>query len=105
MRRFLPIGNDRYMLSTYTNKPGYTLIPRISQDPNPSHNRTYIDIGVYEYRHRPLQPQVTDGVDIIWVSSKEKRRQRTAVGFRLVAAVDRPAASHRDTALVAQRSP
>jgi len=60
------------MLSTYTNKPGYTLIPRISQDPNPSHNRTYIDIGVYEYRHRPLQPQVTDGVDIIWVSSKEK---------------------------------
>ena len=72
MRRFLPIGNDRYMLSTYTNKPGYTLIPRISQDPNPSHNRTYIDIGVYEYRHRPLQPQVTDGVDIIWVSSKEK---------------------------------
>ncbi len=72
IRRFLPIGTDRYMLSTYTNKPGYTLIPRISPDPNPSHNRTYIDIGVYEYRHRPLQPQVTDGVDIIWVSSKEK---------------------------------
>jgi len=72
IRRFLPIGGDRYMLSTYTNKPGYTVIPRISLDPNPSHNRTYIDIGVYEFRHRPLQPQVTDGVDIIWVSSKEK---------------------------------
>lgn len=72
IRRFLPIGTDRYMLSTYTNKPGYTAIPRISPDPNPSHNRTYIDIGVYEFRHRPLQPQVTDGVDIIWVSSKEK---------------------------------
>ena len=72
IKRFLPIGTDRYMLSTYTNKPGYTAIPRISPDPNPSHNRTYIDIGVYEFRHRPLQPQVTDGVDIIWVSSKEK---------------------------------
>ncbi len=68
-RKYLPVGTDLYMISAATGQQLY----RISYDPNPTHNQTYIDIGVYEYPHTELQ-YTTDGdeVDILWVSNKEK---------------------------------
>ncbi len=70
-QKTIPIGEARYMFADY---PG-ALVPlrRISYDPNPSHDQTYIDIGVYEYPHTELK-YTTEGdeVDVLWVSSKEK---------------------------------
>ncbi len=66
----VPIGDDEYMYSKY---PTTTVeMHRISKDPNPTQNQTYIDIGVYEYQHTPLEYDTKDEVDIIWVSSLEK---------------------------------
>lgn len=70
----LPLGTDDYMTSSYIQPDG-SLQPlyRISYDPNPTHNHTYIDIGVYEYPHTELQyTTVGDEVDILWVSPIEK---------------------------------
>ncbi len=67
----VPIGMDEYMYTNYSTvqRPMY----RISMDPNPSQNQTYIDIGVYEYNHTPLTYSTeADAVDVIWVSAKEK---------------------------------
>lgn len=71
-RRNMPLGDDLYMRADYTNGETAT-VRRISFDPNPTHNQTYIDIGVYEYVHTELS-YTTDGdeVDILWVSSAEK---------------------------------
>ncbi len=68
-RRYMPVGDEQYMISAATGQQLY----RISYDPNPTHNQTYIDIGVYEYPHTELQ-YVTNGdeVDILWVSPQEK---------------------------------
>ena len=68
-RKNMPVGAENYMTSAATGQQLY----RISYDPNPTHNQTYIDIGVYEYPHTELQ-YATDGdeVDILWVSNKEK---------------------------------
>ncbi len=72
--RFVPIGTDEYMTSAYVQEDGsQQQLYRISYDPNPTHNQTYIDIGVYEYPHTPLQyTTVGDEVDILWVSPIEK---------------------------------
>ncbi len=68
-RNNLPVGEMPYMKSAATGQELY----RISYDPNPTHNQTYIDIGVYEYPHTALS-YTTDGdeVDILWVSPIEK---------------------------------
>ncbi len=68
-RLYVPAGNDAYMKSANTGRQ----LHRISYDPNPTHDQTYIDIGVYEYQHHELKPS-TDGdeVDILWVSPEEK---------------------------------
>ena len=68
-RLYMPEGEMFYMRSAATGQELY----RISYDPNPTHNQTYIDIGVYEYPHTELQ-YTTDGdeVDILWVSPSEK---------------------------------
>ncbi len=68
-RTYLPVGEMTYMESSATGQALY----RISYDPNPTHNQTYIDIGVYEYPHTELQYTTTgDEVDILWVSPFEK---------------------------------
>ena len=68
-RLYMPEGEIFYMKSAATGQQLY----RISYDPNPTHNQTYIDIGVYEYPHTELS-YTTDGdeVDILWVSPSEK---------------------------------
>ncbi len=71
----MPLGEQEYMYTTYNDKEGEGGKPvnlyRISYDPNPTHNQTYIDIGVYEYHHTQLQYDTekneNDNVDIIWV--------------------------------------
>lgn len=70
----LPLGEEQYMVSAYEYEPGkHQQLLRISYDPNPTHNQTYIDIGVYEYPHTELMAQTEgDEVDILWVSPVEK---------------------------------
>ena len=68
-RKYMPVGDTEYMKSSATGQQLY----RISYDPNPTHNQTYIDIGVYEYPHTQLSYTTTgDEVDILWVSPIEK---------------------------------
>lgn len=78
----LAVGNEFYMQSAYEDNEGNkTDFYRISYDPNPTHNKTYIDIGVYEYRHTPLTPEVKgDECDILWVSNVEKPANGAANG-------------------------
>ncbi len=72
-QKTMPIGNDEYMYATYVDKEGKTVnFHRISKDPNPTQNQTYVDMGVYEYNHTQLQYHTEDGVDILWVSPREK---------------------------------
>lgn len=72
--RYLPIGTDEYMKSAYVLHDGtQQQLYRISYDPNPTHNQTYVDIGIYEYPHTQLQyTTVGDEVDVLWVSPIEK---------------------------------
>ncbi len=68
-RRYMPAGETFYMKSAATGQQLY----RISYDPNPTHDQTFIDIGVYEYPHTELQYTTSgDEVDILWVSPEEK---------------------------------
>ena len=68
-KRYMPVGETLYMISAATGQQLY----RISHDPNPTHDQTYIDIGVYEYPHTELQYTTSgDEVDILWVSPEEK---------------------------------
>ncbi len=70
----MPLGNDEYMYTTYNDENGNPInLYRISYDPSPTHDQTYIDIGVYEYHHTQLE-YTTEGdeVDVIWVSPVEK---------------------------------
>ena len=68
-RSYMPAGEQEYMTSASTGQKLY----RISYDPNPTHDQTYIDIGVYEYPHTELQYTTAgDEVDILWVSATEK---------------------------------
>lgn len=70
----MPIGNEMYMEFT-DGSPMF----RISKDPNPSQNQTYIDLGVYEYQHIQLNPQ-GDETDVLWVSTQEKPENGVADG-------------------------
>lgn len=73
-KRNLPLGDDFYMKSAFVQDNGNQQdLLRISYDPNPTHNQTYIDIGVYEYPHTALRFKTEgDEVDVLWVSSAEK---------------------------------
>lgn len=66
--KYLPLGEETYM---YYNDGNRTPMYRVSPDPNPTHNKTYIDIGLYEYQHIQLKPDETSGVDLLWVSTQE----------------------------------
>ncbi len=73
-QRSMPIGKRNYMFTTYTDDAG-NIVPiyRISHDPNPTQDQTYIDMGVYEYHHTQLEYDTEgDEVDVIWVSGIEK---------------------------------
>lgn len=68
----VPLGDDTYMLYSGDNGPTQGVVMnRISPDPNPTHNKTYIDIGVYEYQHVKLH-FLPGETDILWVTQKEK---------------------------------
>ncbi len=75
-QKTVPIGDDVYMQGNYgeANPTKPVEQYRISKDPNPSQEMTYIDMGVYEYHHTPLQVDNSeaDAVDVIWVSPREK---------------------------------
>ena len=68
----IPIGDnaiyDIYM--RYLGSSMQTMF-RISHDPNPTHEQTYIDMGVYEYVHTELKPTNENEVDILWVATEE----------------------------------
>ncbi len=70
-QKTIPLGEARYMFADYPEAE--MPLHRISYDPNPSHDQTYIDIGVYEYPHTELKYD-TEGeqVDVLWVSAREK---------------------------------
>ncbi len=73
-QKTMPLGKQTYMLTTYTDDTGnFVPLYRISHDPNPTQNQTYIDMGVYEYHHTRLEYDTEgDEVDVIWVSGIEK---------------------------------
>ncbi len=70
----MPVGTQEYMYSSFLDSEDKPIsFQRISYDPNPTHNQTYIDMGVYEYYHSQLTPDVEgDEVDVLWVSAVEK---------------------------------
>ncbi len=73
-KKTMLLGEQEYMYTTYTDDEGKPVnLYRISYDPNPTHDQTYIDMGVYEYSHTQLEYD-TEGeeVDVIWVSTQEK---------------------------------
>ncbi|MBQ0049047.1 MAG: right-handed parallel beta-helix repeat-containing protein [Bacteroidales bacterium] len=88
---YMPIGNDLYMRSTTESETAHLdngtevqrqkNLPRVSYDPNPTHDQTFIDIGVYEYQHVRLNP-TGDEVDVLWVSNNEKPEYGPADGSR-----------------------
>lgn len=71
----MPLGEERYMQRVNGDN-----LYRISKDPNPSQYQTFIDLGVYEYQHTLLQPEIGDEVDILWVSTEEKPANGPADG-------------------------
>lgn len=76
-RRGMNLGNDIYMRSASTDEN----LPRVASDPSPTHNQTYIDLGVYEYPHARLVASTEgDAVDILWVSTIEKPENGTPDG-------------------------
>ncbi len=76
-RDVIEIGETKYMTLVSTNQ----VMHRISFDPNPTHNMSYIDIGVYEYVHTELDPTIEgDECDILWVSNEEKPENGIADG-------------------------
>lgn len=76
------LGEVPYMqlAKDYPGLDQTTWLLRVSKDPNPSQNQTYIDIGVYEYQHVQLKPSTYGETDILWVSTKEKPDNGVADG-------------------------
>lgn len=68
-RTAIAIGDDLYMSYNDSNK---SPILRVSHDPNPTHHQTFIDLGVYEYQHVKLTPDISGEVDVLWVTEREK---------------------------------
>lgn len=68
----IPIG-DNVIYDIYMRYLGSSMqtMFRISHDPNPTHEQTYIDMGVYEYVHTELKPTNENEVDILWVATEE----------------------------------
>jgi len=74
--KYLTLGDEKYMMSV-----DGTIRKRISYDPNPTHDQTFIDIGVYEYLHTPLSPTTEgDECDVLWVSNIERPENGTPDG-------------------------
>ncbi len=74
-QKTMPIGEQDYMYASFNGGDGKPVpFYRISYDPNPTHNQTYIDMGVYEYYHAQLEPSQEGGdqVDVLWVTALEK---------------------------------
>ena len=72
----MPYGTEEYMYYPDLLADGvhHRQMYRISNDPNPTHTATYIDIGIYEYQHTALNPTTVDGMrDILWVTSAERQ--------------------------------
>lgn len=72
----MPYGTEEYMYypDLLADRVHHRQMYRISNDPNPTHTATYIDIGIYEYQHTALNPTTVDGMrDILWVTSAERQ--------------------------------
>ena len=67
----LAIGMDPYMKSSFSNDANKAKRLRVSLNPDKKYTKTYIDIGVYEYRHIALKPYRANMVDILWVCQNE----------------------------------
>ena len=66
------IGYMTYTISEgHDNQDGANMY-RISHDPNPTHEQTYIDMGVYEYVHTELKPTTEGECDVLWVATRER---------------------------------
>ncbi len=73
----MDLGNSLYMQSVATD----VNLPRVAPDPSPTHDKAYIDLGVYEYPHSKLIPSTLgDAVDILWVSTIERPENGTPDG-------------------------
>ncbi len=86
-KEHLTLGNPENPVDYQFHKGTYMLdasgkpLLRISYDPNPTHFQTYIDMGVYEYQHIQLNPDVQgNAVDVLWVSTQEKPENGAADG-------------------------
>jgi len=76
-KRSMDLGNSLYMQSVATD----VNLPRVAPDPSPTHDKAYIDLGVYEYPHSKLIPSTLgDAVDILWVSTVERPENGTPDG-------------------------
>ncbi|MCC8071741.1 MAG: DUF1565 domain-containing protein [Bacteroidales bacterium] len=63
----LQLGDEYYML--YASDGSF--LRRVSLDPNPTQQQSYIDIGVYEYQHVELVPGTGELVDWLYVTQFE----------------------------------
>ena len=55
----------------YMNRKDESPMLRISLDPNPTHEQTFIDIGAYEYQHVKLTLKDSNQIDTIFVRPTE----------------------------------
>lgn len=73
----MPYGESEYMYYpqiTNENTGEHLQMYRVSKDPNPTHQQTYIDMGVYEYQHVQLKPTTEDLIrDVLWVTETERQ--------------------------------
>ena len=73
----MPYGESEYMYYpqiTNENTGEHLQMYRVSKDPNPTHQQTYIDMGVYEYQHVQLKPKTEDQIrDVLWVTETERQ--------------------------------
>ncbi|MBQ8191261.1 MAG: hypothetical protein IJZ45_05805 [Bacteroidaceae bacterium] len=73
----MPYGESEYMYYpqiTNENTGEHLQMYRVSKDPNPTHQQTYIDMGVYEYQHVQLKPTTEDQIrDVLWVTETERQ--------------------------------
>lgn len=75
----LAIGDETYMKYANTSDASKKMM-RVSLDPNPTHDQSFIDIGAYEYQHVKLVPSTVEQVDILWVTEKENQSSTGADG-------------------------
>lgn len=74
---FMPFGEQFYMqlVGSSASSGGNNNMLRISSNPlvmsSTGEEKTYIDLGVYEYQHRTLHINQSSDVDVLWVSETE----------------------------------